>query len=232
MATLDIDAVRAELPSLQSLSYLNTGTAGPLPTPVRDAMTDAVDADLVRGRTSRKRYVRIDERAMRVRELLAELIGVDANAVALTTGTTDGIDAVTGALPWHSGDCIVTTTIEQPAALIPLYQVRRRDGAEIRFAEVDEPFDSEAVVAAVAAQVDEHVRLLMVSHVAYGSGAVLPIAELSALARSAGALMLVDGAQTVGAIDVDVHALGCDFLRVPWSQMAARSGGERRLGGG
>ncbi|MEV6981722.1 aminotransferase class V-fold PLP-dependent enzyme [Sphaerisporangium sp. NPDC051017] len=210
---LDVTALRAGIPALARLVYLNTGTAGPLPRAVRDAMLDALDADLDRGRASARRFARIAEGFEEARALLAGLVRADAGEVALTGGTTDGIERVLAAMPWSRGDRLVTSPLEHPDVLEAARATARR-------------YDLDLVVAGPAGQTPEEIaealvtatrgaRLVVVSHVTYGAGVVLPIGRIAAAARARGALVLVDGAQAAGALDVDVHALGADFYAFP-----------------
>ncbi|WP_214104177.1 aminotransferase class V-fold PLP-dependent enzyme [Acrocarpospora catenulata] len=212
-AGLDVAAVRADLPALAGLVYLNTGTAGPLPRRVRDAMTAALDADLARGRASGRRFARIAEGLREARALLAGLVHADAAEIVLTTGTTDGIQRVLAAQPWSPGDHVLTTCLEHPDVLEAVRAAARRHNLHVDVA--GEPEQSaEEIAASVLARIGR-ARLAVVSHVGYATGAVLPVERITAEARRHGALVLVDGAQAVGAIDVDVAALGADFYAFP-----------------
>ncbi|MEU6797053.1 aminotransferase class V-fold PLP-dependent enzyme [Nonomuraea wenchangensis] len=210
---LDVTGLRAGIPALSRLVYLNTGTAGPLPSAVREAMLGALDADVARGRASGRRFARIAEGFDEARALLAGLVRARPADVVLTGGTTDGIERVLAGTPWTRGDRLLTTALEHPDVLRAVRATARRH-------------DLDLVVIGTAGQSPEEVaagviaglggsRLAVVSHVTYGAGAVLPIGEITAAARARGALVLVDGAQAVGAIDVDVPALGADFYAFP-----------------
>lgn len=91
----------------------------------------------------------------------------------------------------------VTTDVEHPGILVPLHHLARRFGVGLRI----------VPPAAVAGAINERTRLVAFSHVSFSTGAVLPVAEVVA----AGVPVLIDGAQAVGAIPVDVHALGVDY---------------------
>jgi L-cysteine/cystine lyase len=109
---------------------------------------------------------------------------------------------------------VVTTNVEHGGALIPLYQLHRRYGVTVKFADATSGAPDE-VLAAMESAISPGVKLVVLSHVAYGTGALLPLREVAALAHERGALVLVDGAQSVGATDVDFHALGADFYAFP-----------------
>src|ERR671937_2214571 len=140
----------------------------------------------------------------RVRERLASAIGATPDRLALTSSTTDGCNIVVSGLGLRPGDEVVTTNSEHPGLLLPLHV----SGARVRVAEVttrpsDEAFD--AIVTAVTPR----TRLLALSHVIWTTGQVIPLDELR---RETGLPILVDGAQSVGAIAVDVGDL--DFYTV------------------
>ncbi|GAA1000361.1 aminotransferase class V-fold PLP-dependent enzyme [Acrocarpospora macrocephala] len=210
---LDVAAVRADIPALTGLVYLNTGTAGPLPRQVRDAMVAALDADLARGRASGRRFARIAEGFEQARALLAGLVRADEGEIALTSGTTDGIEQVLASIPWSPGDRVLTTSLEHPDVLAAVRATVRRHDLRLVLAGTSGHTPEEIGSSVIAAA--EGARLIVVSHVTYGAGAVLPIERIAAAARRHGARVLVDGAQAVGALDVDVHALGADFYAFP-----------------
>jgi L-cysteine/cystine lyase len=209
-----IAALRAELPVLERLTYLNTGTAGPLPRRTVAAITAANERQLVEGRASFKVYMEDYFPLLAdVRARFARLLGAEAGEVAITHHTTEGLNIATWGLPWQPGDEIVLTTHEHDAGLLPAYAVARRFGLVVRL--VDPAGDAAAVVAAIRAALSPRTRLVILSHVTYTTGAVLPVQAIAEVAHQHGALVAVDGAQAAGAIPVDVRALGADFYAVP-----------------
>ncbi|SCL22870.1 L-cysteine/cystine lyase [Micromonospora pallida] len=210
--TLDLVAVRADLPAVDRLVYLNTGTAGPLPTPVRDAMVTALDADLTLGRASGRRFARFAEHLAETRDLLARLVGADADEIVPTTGTTDGVTRVLAAQPWAAGDRVLVTVLEHPDVLRAVRDVAGRHHATVVVVPGATP---EEIGANLSRELAGGARLVVVSHVTYGAGLVLPVPEIVAAARRHRAAVLVDGAQAVGAIRVDVRVLGADYYAFP-----------------
>ena len=158
------------------------------------------------GRAGRPYFERLLGLREAARERLARLIGApDRFSVALTTSTTEGCNAVVGGLRLGRGDEVVTTDIEHPGLLGAL----RAWDVQVRFARVRDRPAREALEA-IEAEISARTRLIALSHVAWSTGAVLPIRELS----GGDVPVLVDGAQGAGAIPVDVDALGCDFYTV------------------
>jgi L-cysteine/cystine lyase len=213
-AKLDIDAVRSSLPITQRLAYLNTGTAGPLPAPTVDAMIEAARTEAEKGRIDHQGFQHLFDRLTDLRAGLAAFVGAEPGEIAISHNTTEGMNIGTWSLPWEAGDRVVTTSLEHPSGLLPLYLLHRRFGVEVEFAEIGRGGRAETLEA-MARAIRPGTKLVMLSHVTWGTGAVLPLREIVELAHAAGALVLVDGAQSVGSIPVDMHADGADFYAFP-----------------
>jgi L-cysteine/cystine lyase len=160
---------------------------------------------LVEGRSSLALWEETKEIRTALREALARLMGAEAGALALTTSTTEGCDIVVSGLRLGPEDEVVTTDCEHPGLLGALHV----SPAGVRVARIRDRPASEAL-AAIEAELNERTRLVATSHVVWTTGAVLPVAKLS----GRGFPVLVDGAQSIGAIPVDVGELGCDFYTV------------------
>jgi L-cysteine/cystine lyase len=206
--------VRSQLPATEALAYLNTGTTGPLPSRTHEVMAAAAAAEHRDGRASMQAYQQFREQSAALRGMIAAALGADQAEIALTRSTTEGMNIAVCGLDWKPDDIAVTTTVEHGGALLPLYQLRQRHGVRIEFAEAASG-EPEEILAAMESVVRPGVKLVVLSHVAYGTGAVLPVRAIAALAHEHGALVLVDGAQSVGATEVDFHALGADFYAFP-----------------
>ena len=202
-----LETVRSGMPSSRRAVYLNAGTFGPLPTRAADAQRARVDDVETRGRLGSAGYaefLRIREEA---RAAFAESMASDAARIALTHSTSGGINLVLGGMAFAEGDEIVTTDNEHAGLLEPLGALQRRYGIQVRVAEVLRGGDA---LAAVTSLIGPRTRMVALSHVLWGNGRVLPLREISEAAHAAGVPVLVDGAQGVGAIDVDPVALGVD----------------------
>ncbi len=141
----------------------------------------------------------------RAREAAARLVGAGPDDVALTQNTTHGMNLGVAAIDWREGDEVVSITTEHPGCLAPLHNLRRRFGVEVNL--VSPPVTPEKIEAALTPR----TRLVALSHVDWTSGEALPLKEICTLAREREVLTLVDGAQSVGNIPVDVPATGADM---------------------
>jgi L-cysteine/cystine lyase len=194
---MDLTALRSEFPVLERLAYLNAGTNGPVPRRAFEAVEAALRVELERGRAGRAHWERVLESREGIRERVAGLIGAGVDEVALTGSTTDGVNAVLSALPLGPGDEVVTSDEEHPGVLAPLASHARRRGIAVRRV----PWDR------LAESVGPRTKLVACSHVSWVNGRVVDSAALG----DAGAPVLLDGAQSLGSVPVDVAALGCDF---------------------
>ena len=194
---MTFEEARAQFPVLERVAYLNAGSFGPLPRATIEAMQAEQARDLRYGRAGAAYIDRMFDLRTEVRARLAALVSAHPEQVALTGSTTDGCNIVLAGLDLGREDEVVTTTDEHFGLIGPLHA----SGARV----VVVPPDPDAITAAVTPQ----TRLLALSHVLWTTGQVLSVQELR---RATGLPILVDGAQSVGAIAVD--ARGVDFLTV------------------
>src|SRR3954447_5842357 len=194
---VDATSLRAEFPVLAERAYLNAGTCGPLARRALHAVAEVLARAAVEGR-SRAYMESMLALRDRQRAAYAERLGADASDVALTTCTSEGVVRVLAGLKLGPDDEVLTAPDEHPGLLGPLTTLRTRTGAQIRTA----PF------AELADAVGPRTRLVACSHVSWVPGSVRPegLAQLGPDVP-----VLLDGAQGVGAVPIDVAALGCAF---------------------
>jgi len=208
-----IAAVREQLPSCSAGGlYLNVGGAGPLPRVACAAVEAAMDRALVAGRATLDAVAEMEATAEGVRARAAKVIGAGDTEIALTGNTTQGIDVAVWGYDWRPGDEVVTTALEHPGVSVPLGMLARRVGVRVRHVA---PGDAGDLAGAVERLTTPRTRMVVTSHVAYGTGEVLDVAGAAEAAHAVGALCVVDGAQSVGAIPVNVSTLGVDVYAFP-----------------
>jgi L-cysteine/cystine lyase len=201
---MNVDEVRKEFPVLERFAYFNAGTLGPLSRRTLAAMEERARFDQDCGRGGKAWFESVLELRAHVRERVANLIGASPERLALTGSTTDGCNIVLAGLQLGPDDEVVTTDSEHPGLLLPL----NVSGAHVRVARVAARPTADAVDTILSC-ITPRTRLLALSHVLWTTGQVMPVHELR---REAGVPILVDGAQSVGAIPVDVGEL--DFYTV------------------
>ena len=191
------------------LVYLQTGSLGPTPRPVMER-TIAAWKELELN-PSFYGYG-AHEHAMDdvVRASAARFLGCKTEELVLTRCTTDGMNSVAQGLTFAAGDRVLTTDQEHPGGRHCWDYVARRFGVAIDVVAIPPgENDAQAIVDRFAKAITPRTRVLSFSHLLSSTGLHMPVAQLSALARSHGCLAVVDGAQAVGGIPVDVKALGC-----------------------
>ena len=207
-------AVRAGLPALGAGIYLNTGSVGPLPAETAAAMDEYAARELATGRAHPADFEMFLERMAEARAGIAAIVGGDVADVALTHSSTDALNIAVWSIPWQPGDRAVTTSHEHAGGLGPLIAVRDRFGVGLDVADIGDGGDPDAVVAAIERALSPTTRLILVSHVAWTTGARLPVERIAGLARHRSIPLAIDGAQAVGAIPVSVSDVGADFYAV------------------
>ena len=206
-------AAREALPSLGAGIYLNTGSVGPIPAESAAAMADFAKWELTTGRAHVDAWEEALQRMAEARAAVAAVLTTDPTAIALTHSTTDGLNAIAAAVDWRPGDRALTTGLEHAGALGPLYALRAR-GIELDLVDIGDGGDDARTLAAVEAALTPRTRLVIASHVAWTTGAVLPVAAMADLAHGNGALIAVDGAQSAGAVLVDFEATRADAYAI------------------
>lgn len=179
-------------PVLTATAYLNAGTCGPVPAASRTAIEQVLRTGTVDGR-GLPYYEALGDAAVATREAWSRLLVAPPHELALTRGASDGIARVLATIDWQPGDEIVTTDEEHPGLLGPLGAVIRRHSVVVR----------QAPWADVASAVSPATKLIAVSHVSWLRGGLIGLAPLTATRVP----ILLDGAQSAGAISVDLSEL-------------------------
>jgi L-cysteine/cystine lyase len=210
--TASLEQIRADLPVTREFAYLQAGSVGPLPQVAADAITGLLDQAVRHGRGRRPFFERYLTAREETRQRLAAGLGTDPLRLALTGATTSGINLALNGLELGPGDEVITTNAEHPGVDEPLALLEQRRGVVVRRAEVLESADA---LDAVASLIGERTRAIALSHVLWATGRVLPLEAIAAAARERGALTVIDGAQSAGAIPLDLEACGADLYAIP-----------------
>ena len=209
-----LQQIRHEMPATTGHVYLNTGTFGPMPSCVIRTMEDFLQNSWSNGRLGAAAFEAMTTVYDSARKGVARLLNADDGEIALTDNTGEGLNIICYGLDWREGDEVITTNHEHISALAPLYQIRDRYGIVVRVADIG-PRGDQSVLKAISDLVTSRTRLIVLSHVDWMTGAVLPVGEVATVAHERGIPVLVDGAQSAGAIPIDVKALGVDFYAIP-----------------
>jgi selenocysteine lyase/cysteine desulfurase len=206
-------AMRGLIPSSDLLIepgivHLQTGTLGLIPRPVFEATVAAareVERDpLIAAYGPGK--ARLD----RVRGKAAELLGCKMEEIVLTGSTTSGMNMVAGGLKLAPGDHVLTTDQEHHGGFLCWEWLARRAGIKLDIVAIPPgEASSAAIVERFRQAIGPATKLISFSHILYSTGHRMPATEICALAREHGCLAVIDGAQAIGAVPIDVKSLGC-----------------------
>ncbi len=232
-ARLDVERIRADFPIFQReingrpLIYLDSAATAQKPRQVIQALVDfyeQTNANVHRGvHTLSMEATDAYEAA---RERLARFVGVeDPLEVIFTRNTTESLNLV--AICWgrerlRPGDEIVASVLEHHSNLVPWQRVAQETGARIRLVPVG--LDGKLDLVAYRQMLSPRTRVVAIGHASNVFGTINPVAEMAEMAHAVGALVVVDGAQSVPHLKTDVAALGADFLAFSGHKMLGPTG--------
>jgi cysteine desulfurase/selenocysteine lyase len=196
------------------LVFLDSGASAQKPASVIDRVADYYRTDYAnvhRGvyRLSARSTDLFEEARVKAQRFLN---AADPNEIVFVRGATEAINLVAqswGATFLEAGDEVVISELEHHSNIVPWQLLRDRVGIRIVVAPIDATGGLD--LAAFAARLTPHTRLVAVTHLANATGALVPVETIVELAHRAGARVLVDGCQAAPRLQVDVQALGCDF---------------------
>src|ERR1043166_444986 len=225
-------AARREFLFPSNVAYCQTGTLGASPREVVDALVNSIQ-DLERNLPDWS-YAQSDGEPLTGYQPLVEFraeagqfLNAPAEEIAITQNSTMGMNFLANGLDLSPGEEILSTDHEHPGGISAWRLLAKRRGIVVKELRLDSALRDgpDAVVKIFRDALTSKTRVVVFSHVTAAVGALLPARELCNLAREHGALSIVDGAQTVGQIRVDVKALGCDaYLASPHKWLLAPKG--------
>ena len=232
-SSIDWDAIREDFPILAEqahghpLIYFDNAATSQKPRAVIDALRHYYEhnnANVHRG--LHELSSRATEAYEKSRQRVASYLGASsADEIIFTRGTTESINLVAQA--WggkflRAGDVVLLTEMEHHSNLVPWQLLTERTGARLRFVPVRD--DGTLALDQLPQLLTREVKLFAFTHISNSLGTINPVVDLCRQARAAGALTLIDAAQSVGHVAIDVQELGCDFLAFSGHKMCAPTG--------
>lgn len=203
--------VRSQFNLIDGLTFLNTGTLGVMPK----VALDTQQRWAVELATDPRSSVRLNEQEQ-VRLQIADYAGASADTIALTRSTTEGMNLFAQGLDWRRGDEVILDRREHFLIFESYETLAERHGIKLVWIDLPlTPNSTEELLTAYRKAITPRTRLIVASHVNYGTGLRLPIAALAELAHSRSVLISVDGAQGAGAVPLDLAASGVDHYAAP-----------------
>ena len=205
----------AEYMFAPGLVYLNTASLGPTPRSILDEVLKAW-TDLEMNPVVKAYGGTTIALADKTREVVAGFINCTADEVLLTRSTTNAMTIAGLGLELSRGDRVLTTDVEHEGGSAVWQHLEKRRGVGIdRVVIAPEDYDMKAIVERFDRAITKQTRVISVSHVISSTGLRMPVNEIVALARSRNILTIIDGAQAMGNIEVNVKAIGCDAYAAP-----------------
>lgn len=202
---------QAEYMFAPGLNYLNTAALGPTPRSVLEATLKAwyeLESDPVMMAYGDGPVHLATDKA---RGQLGALINCAADELLITRSATAAMNSLAVSIGLGRGDRVLTTDVEHEGGTNGWHYLKRRSGVEVDVVTISPAdHDVRGIINRLQAAITKQTKVIIVSHVVSSTGLRMPVNEIAAVARQNGILFIVDGAQAVGGIDVDVKALGCD----------------------
>ncbi len=214
---MDIDVIRNDFPSIGRTIYMNNASSAPMPISSIKAMMDLMLLLSEHGPDSRVAYDRINELLIDTRKRLAKMLNCNEQEIVFTQSTTDGINFVSKGLRLREGDSIVIgdARYEHPANYIPWIRLEG-NGVKIKRLTINDDYSLD--LEGLREMIDDSTKLIAMSHVSFNTGLILPVEEVSKIAREYSIPFFIDAAQSVGALEVDLAKIDCNFLSFPASK--------------
>ena len=205
------DRVKAQFPIRPGLTMMNSANLCPTHYPVLESLfglTRDLDGDV--SFQNRAKFAGTKDEA---RSRLAAYVGADPEEIAITRNTTEANNVIINGLDLGSGDEVLVWGENHESNLMAWEVRARRSGFSVKRVETPaEPLSSEVLRDRFLGMLTPRTRVLAVSHVSNISGIGLPMKSICEECRTRNILTLVDGAQTLGALNLDLHDMGCDFF--------------------
>lgn len=211
-----MDSYRSQFPALANKSYFNYGGQGPIPQAALAAISTAYQDIQTLGPFGLKTSEWVIKESNLTRQAIASELGVVAETITLTENVTVGCNIALWGIDWQPGDEILLSDCEHPGVIASIKEVCRRFGVSVNLFPLLATLNSGDPVEAIVSNLTPRTRLVVFSHVLWNTGQVLPLAEISARIKQYTQAeheiqILIDGAQSVGLIPLQLAELGVDF---------------------
>jgi L-cysteine/cystine lyase len=211
------DSLRQQFPALTNKAYFNYGGQGPLSQVAKDAIFRSYDLIQQRGPFSQG----VNDFAIKLqrdlRNTIASELGVTAHTIALTEDVTIGCNIALWGIDWKAGDHILLSDCEHPGIIAAVGELQRRFQLEVSICPLLTTLNEGDPVAIIGDYLQPNTRLLVISHILWNTGQVLPLKEIVevcqnfSLSHSQRIFVLVDAAQSVGVLPLNLSEIGVDF---------------------
>jgi len=206
---------RLKFPGLANKVYFNFGGQGPLPRAGLEAIIDAYQFLQLQGPFSLRVNQRLAQRAELLRQELAIELGCQPRSLIITENVTIGCNIVLWGIDWRKGDRILLTDCEHPGIIAIVQEIARRFELTYDFCPIGATLNQGDPLEIIAQALTPQTRLVVLSHLLWNTGQVLPLAEIVQIAHhypgDRPIQVLVDGAQSVGSLPLQLETTQVDY---------------------
>lgn len=214
--------IRKDFPILENIAYLDNAATSLSPEPVIHAMNEFEHLYRANvGRALHRLAKFASQRYLNAHEKVASFIGGENGTTVLTKNTTEAINMVASGQEWQKGDSIVTTMLEHHSNFLPWIRLRDKG---VKVSLIRPKSDGSLNLSELDAAIDETTKLVSVTHASNVLGNVLPVKQIASMCQKHGVKLLIDGAQSVPHLSVNVNDIGCDYLCFSGHKMLGPTG--------
>ncbi|MBW4615503.1 MAG: aminotransferase class V-fold PLP-dependent enzyme [Desmonostoc vinosum HA7617-LM4] len=202
---------RELFPALANKAYFNYGGQGPMPKAAMDTMSQFQAYVQEIGPFGNEAYLWLKSEMKIIREAIASEFNVSIDTISLTDNVTVGCNIAMWGIEWRAGDHMLLTDCEHPGVIATAKEIARRFAVEVTTCPLMATLNEGDPVAVIAQHLRPNTRLVVLSHVFWNTGQVLPLDKIVVICSNNHSLILVDAAQSVGLLPLDLTELGVDF---------------------
>ncbi|MUH01844.1 aminotransferase class V-fold PLP-dependent enzyme [Scytonema sp. UIC 10036] len=202
---------REQIPALANKFYFNYGGQGPMPQAAMSAITEAQAYIQQVGPFGTKVNRWIEEETEATRVAIASELNASPETITLTEDVTVGCNIAMWGIDWHAGDHLLLSDCEHPGIIAIAREISRREAVEVTVCPVMATLNGGDPVEAIAQHLRPTTRLVVLSHVLWNTGQILPIDKISKICHENHTRVMIDAAQSVGLLPLNLTELGADF---------------------
>ncbi len=212
---LALENLRQQFAALQNKAYFNYGGQGPLSQSSLAAIQTSFQTVQQSGPFSGQTNTWVNQESEQTRRAIAQELSVHPNTITLTEDVTVGCNIALWGLDWRLGDHVLLSDCEHPGIIAAVQEIARRFGVEVSTCPLQATLNQGDPVAVIASHLRPNTRLVVLSHILWNTGQVLPLAEIVAACHSYSnsrpVRVLVDAAQSVGVLPLKLAETQVDF---------------------
>lgn len=204
------ESVKQQFRFAPGVQYFNNASLGSSSIPIRKATNEF--RDILDDFPSKYMWGGWESAKEEVRKKVADFFQVDKEEIALTHNTTEGMNLIAKSFDFEAGDEVIISDHDHTSAFVPWKVWQEEKGIKlVRPTLPIVPQTKEEVVALYQKAITPKTKVISLCHIVNTNGMILPVKEISEMAHKNGILVAVDGAQSAGMFNIDLHDLGCDF---------------------